>query len=475
MRVSEHYKLDRGQSELDFVDVDVYGDTPLYVDPRALRLLTTEWGQGCVSLIQHFFRSVLEAIREGRDDDAKRLLSGLREPNESHLGLSRGRARGSALGPELAVDVWEALSETDAATSGLLQDLEETALLVPGIDKDRVSDISTNIIREQLIEYTQAAADYYEIPLVNGVDSGPLWNQAAQRWDSRFERLPVTDEGKLLLVPKAIVRKKLDYNGSEYFNHYLLTYLQDVELRAGSELVRLLRSGQRRPPTKKSLKAKYGTSKPSIARLTREHPEALENYRDAKRNHFKPPLEHEDFFTEGLGELPDLGQLLADVRAIGAGKATADKYHKAVEKLLTALLYPALTLPQIEYPIHDGRKRIDISYSNIAERGFFGWIGAHYPSALIFVECKNYTDDPKNPELDQLTGRFSPRRGRVGLLICRTIGDRQTMGARCRDAADDDRGYVIALDDDDLALLVDQLTNTRQLMLLRERFEALIA
>ncbi len=475
MRVSEHYRLGRGQGELDFVDVDVRGDTPLYLDPRALRLLTTEWGQECVSLIQHFFRAVLAAIRQGRDDDSKRLLSGLREPNETHLGLSRDRARGSALGPALAVDVWEALSETDAATSGMLQDLEETALLVPGIDKDRVSDISTNIIREQLIEYTQAAAEHYAIPLADGVDSGPLWNPAAQRWHSRFERLPVATEGKLLLVPKAIVRKKLDYSGSEYFNHYLLTYLQDVELKAGSELVRLLRSGQRRPPTKKSLKAKYGSDKPSIARLTREHPEALENYRSAKRNHWKPPLEHEDFFTEGVGVLPDLGQLLADVRSISAGRVTADKYHQAVEKLLTALLYPALSLPQVEYPIHDGRKRIDISYSNIAERGFFAWIGAHYPSALIFVECKNYQGDPKNPELDQLTGRFSPRRGRVGLLVCRTIEDREAMASRCRDAADDDRGYVIALDDSDLATLVEQLTNTRQLKLLRERFEALIA
>jgi hypothetical protein len=475
MRVSEYYRLDRGQGELDFVDVDVRGDTRLYVDPRALRLLTTDWGQQCVSLIQHFFRAVLAAIREGRDDDAKRLLSGLREPNETHLGLSSDRARGSALGPELAIDVWEALAETDAATSGMLQDLEETALLVPGIDKDRISDIATNIIREPLIVYTQLAAEHYGIPLEDRVDSGPIWDASAGQWFSRFERLPLTPDGKLLLVPKAIVRKKLDYNGPEYFNHYLLTYLQDVELQAGSELVRLLKSGERRPPSKKSLKEKYGTSKPSIARLTREYPEALENYRAAKRDTFKPPLTHEDFFDEGVGDLPDLDSLLADVRALPAGKSAADRYHKAVEKLLSALLYPALTNPEIEYPIHHGRKRIDIAYANVAERGFFGWVANHFPSARIFVECKNYEGDPKNPELDQLTGRFSPRRGKVGLLICRRIRDKPTMAARCKDAANDDRGFVLALDDDDLDTLVRQLRESRRLTLLRERFDGLLA
>jgi hypothetical protein len=475
MKISEHYGLDRGQGELDFVDVDIRGDTPLYLDPRALRLLTTEWGQECVSLIQHFFREVLAAIREDRDDDAKRLLSGLREPNETHLGLSTDRARGSALGPELAVDVWEALAETDAATSGMLQDLEETALLVPGIDKDRVSDIATNIIREQLIEYTQLAAEHCGIPLEGNVDSGPLWDASAGQWTSRFERLPVTPEGKLLLVPKAIIRKKLDYNGSEYFNHYLLTYLQDVELQAGSELVRLLKNGELRPPSKKSLKEKYGTTKPSIARLTRDYPEALENYRAAKRDKFKPPLTHENFFEEGVGEVPNLDALLADVRAHAPGKAAADAYHKAVEKLLSALLYPSLANPEIEYRIHGGRKRIDIAYANVADSGFFGWVANHYPSAMIFVECKNYKDDPANPELDQLTGRFSPRRGKVGLLVCRVIEDKATMASRCKDAADDDRGFVMALDDDDLETLVEDMKAAHQLKLLRERFNALVA
>jgi hypothetical protein len=474
MRVSEYFRLNRHQGELDFVDVDIRGDTPVYVDPRALRLLTTDWGQECISLVQHFFRTVLAAIRAGDDVRAQRLLSGLHEPNETHLGLSTDHARGSGLGTGLAVDVWQALSETDAAVTGLLQDLEDTALLVPGIDRDRISDIATNIIREPLIRYTQDACEHYGIPLREGVDSGALWDQQQATWTSRHVRLPVTNEGKLLLVPKAIVRKVLDYDRSEYLNHYLLTTLQDVELSAGSELVQLLKNGSRRV-TKKSLKEKYGTDKGSIARLTREHPEALENYRADKRRRFKEPLTHEDFFVEGLGDAPELPTLLQAVTEIDAGRDAATEYHRAIENFLTALFYPNLTSPQIEYPIHDGRKVIDISYANVATRGFFGWLAKHYPCAMIFIECKNYSSDPANPELDQIAGRFSPRRGQVGLLICRSIDDKERMAARCRDTANDGRGYVIALDDDDLRELLGQYQATGELTLLRERFDALIS
>lgn len=160
MRVSEYFKLERTQPSLDFVDVDIYGDVRIFVDPRALRLLPSEWGDECVSLIQNFFRSVLAAIHGGQSDRAQSLLRTLREPNKTHLGLSRKKARGRALGPESARDVWGSLSKSEAVESGLLEDLEDTILMVEGIDVDIVSDITTNIIREPLIRYTQDACSY---------------------------------------------------------------------------------------------------------------------------------------------------------------------------------------------------------------------------------------------------------------------------------------------------------------------------
>ena len=98
MRVSEHYNLGRTQPALDFVDVDIYGDSRVFIDPYALRLLPSAWADECVFLVQDFFRRVMGFINTGRHQDARTLLASLREPNETHLGLSRDRARGRALG-----------------------------------------------------------------------------------------------------------------------------------------------------------------------------------------------------------------------------------------------------------------------------------------------------------------------------------------------------------------------------------------
>lgn len=479
MKVSRRFNLQGSQSQLEFIDVDLAKDVALFVDPRALRLLDSEWAEECVALVQDFFRSVLAHIALSEDDGAKRLLRVLREPNETHLGLSRNEPRGHGLGDNSAVDVFQALSQSEAVKSGLLEDLEDTVLMTPGIGNDIISDITTNIIRGPLIEFTNLSCKYHNIPLAREVDSGPLWNPVQHQWESMYVELPVVDDKKLILVPKVIVRRRLEYQPEDYFNNYILEALREVELGANSELVELLRNGGRRV-TKKALREKYGSGKQVIADLTRKNPALLERYRAAKKADPDRPLTHSELaMTEEIPG-PDWDTLLGAVTAVKPGRDGASAYHLAVEALLQALFYPSLVNPVRESRLHEGRKRIDIRFTNASRDGFFWRIHAHHGilAGFVVVECKNYKEDIANNELDQLAGRFSPSRGQLGILAYRSADDPALCLQRCKDAFHDARGWILPIDDNDLTLLVaerkadpDNVTFT----LLEERFAAIIS
>jgi len=473
-RVSVEYRLGATQPSLPFVDVDVTRDVRVFIDPRALLLDRSDHGADCVSLVQDFFQEVLRLIRVGNDARARVLLGQLREPNETHLGFSRGSSRGRGLGRGTARQVWDALRNSEAVHTGLLEDLEDTILMIEGISHDRVSDITTNIIREPLIHFTQQVCHDYGIP-TQRVDSGPIWNPRRKRWTNHFVDLPVA-RGKLLLVPKEYVRQRMDYDQDEYYRHFILEYLREQELRdPNSALVEVLKDGTRRV-TKKSLEERYGTGKAAIVRLTREHPDVLDRYRRSKEGRLAPPLTHNTLAEETDTEEPDWDALLAAVLDVPPGLEHADRYHRAAQDLLNALFYPQLTQPRREWRIHEGRKRIDIVYSNVSYEGFFRWAADHYGAPLVVVECKNYSRDVANPELDQLAGRFSPRRGRLGLLLCRSFDDKGTFLSRCRDTASDDRGYIVPLDDEDLKQLVAEARDSARpaFRVLRDRFDELI-
>jgi hypothetical protein len=106
--------------------------------------------------------------------------------------------------------------------------------------------------------------------------------------------------------------------------------------------------------------------------------------------------------------------------------------------------------------VDEGRKRIDILFRNSAEEGFFSRLAhshkIHCP--YVSVECKNYSEDPNNPELDQLMGRFSRKRGRFGILVCRRIDDQQKMLRKLQDVVNNTEGAVIILEDSDVMTLL---------------------
>jgi len=477
MRVSEYYSLGRTQPYLDFVDIRLDTDIPVFLDPTGIKSLDSQWGHELSSLLQSFFECVLENIKAGNDQKAQNLLSSLNERNEFHLGYSQGESRGHAFGTISAESVWGALSKSQASLTGLLQDLEDTCLLIHGIGTDMISDAVCNILRGPLIRYTQDMCRYYGIPLVENVDSGPVWNPIKEIWENSFVALPATDYGKVVLVPKVLVRHKVSYKYDEYYRHFLLPEMQIEELHARTTLVQVLKDGSERV-TKKALMEKYGSDKLAVVNETFKRPHVLEEYRDEKNSKAPLPLTHEEFSEVEESEKPDWDGLIRELQSIRTGKDVSTEYENVIEKIFTSLLYPSLCYPTKQHNIHEGRKRIDITYTNEARNGFFAWLSLHYPSSMIFVECKNYGKEVGNPEVDQLSGRFSPSRGKVGILTCREVEDKGRLLARCIDTAKDSRGFIIYLDDHDIIALINDRKNnpeSNEYPLLRIKFNALVS
>lgn len=456
MRVSQAYNLNRNQSSLDFLDISLISDIPVYLDPSAIRSLVSPWGQELTATLNNFFGLVLSNIQKGQHDEARSLLASLSESNEYHLGVSVGRSRGHAFGEGSAEDVWSALTKNKSNIAKLLNNIEDSILLVPGVGPDMVSDALCNILRGPFIRFTQEACAYYGIPLTHNVASGPIWNVKAEKWDAGLVTLPCHDQfGKFILVPKNLVRHKISCDAHSYYRHHLLPMMQRHEIKTGSSLVRY-RKDETPFVTKKSLMDKYGADKLSIIEQTQKFPNALEKYKTFIEQHPTPPLSHNQVSSLVKETSTDWDKFIVELRALRAGSTHASAYEDLIERIFTSLFYPSLCNPTKQATIHEGRKRLDLRYTNESQSGFFYWIKDQLPSLFIAVECKNYSGDVANPEVDQLAGRFSPSRGKVGILVYRKVQNKGALDARCKDTALDGRGWIVNLDDDDVIALIEE-------------------
>lgn len=404
---SQLFGISKDQAQLDFVDIDPARDLPLFIDPYVFGVSSGRWAETCNRSILSFFQAALDAVQSGDDARGRGLLNNLGEPNETCLGVSSGPPAGRGVSGKLAVDLYERLKRSRAAQTGLLSELSECELFVDGIGPDKISDITTNIIRKHLIDYTQEQCHLHGVSLTGQVSSGWLWDETAGRWTQEYVSLPVVADRKIILIPKASVRWKLGFSHQEYYNKFILEFLQAEHLSQGTALVETLKNGRQRV-TKKKLEEIHSLSKSFLTTFTEDHPDVLAHYRTMLG---VPRSITDEELIETFDEAIFARVLADELDRISPGNEQAARFHDFMKGVLEFLFYPDLIYPEKEFEIHDGRKRIDLVFTNNASGNFFyrRLIDARSSSVKLMFECKNYAKEIANPELDQIAGRFSPQ------------------------------------------------------------------
>ncbi|WP_454874795.1 hypothetical protein [Paraburkholderia xenovorans] len=451
MLFSKYFKLEKRQAELDFVDIELEGDTPLYVDPYALTTRDDEWSVECHQLVVSFFQKLLQAVQANDERRGIQLLAHLGEPEETHLGVSQVGNKGRGIGPGQAKDLFEALRNSKAAKTALLEDLPDFALFIPGIGRDKISDMTTNIIRRLLISYTQSQCTLLNIPM-NRVASDFFWDGNSEEWRQEYVELPVCDGKKVILIPKYTVRYQVGVDHTEYRSKFVLEFLKEEHRRADDALVTAIRDKKgniiKKTVYKKTVDDYYPKTKDFLAEFSKTHPDVIDGYRERLKL--------------AATKIPDLGagggaiterdianDLSAALVAIAPGRDTANAYHEIMIGIVSFLYFPNLIYPKKEAEINEGRKRIDITYTNGKDSGLFYRIALdqNIKANTVHVECKNYTKDIANPEFDQLLGRFDHTRGKFGMLLYRSSEDQEGVLRRCKDAVRSNLGVILPIDD----------------------------
>lgn len=450
-KFSQYFKLGLSQRELDFVDITTDRDTPVYVDPYAIEIRDDLWANTASEHIRTFFIEVLAALRSGDDARAQNLMSHFQEPNETCLGVSRGEPAGRGVGNIQSGQLIRAIKKSSAYATGLLSDLSEMSLYVERMDRDKISDLTTNIIRFLLAQYTKEQCEIYGIPMQQYV--GPAgWSVDRLNWESRYLQLPYIEGKALLLVPKYIVRRRLSLDSQEFYNKQITDFLVAEHLKANSSLVHSIKGGKVKKVFKRDVRADKPKSKSLIADIVQKNPSLLVLFKEIAKKRGA-----EAIFGDSEPSLQVVCEAIsASLHDTPPGREDAEKYHRLVLAALTVLFYPSLIHPHKEWDIHDGRKRVDIVYTNAANEGFFAHRrdAANTAATVVVVECKNYSSDIGNAELDQLAGRFDDNRGRFGIIACRNVEDEQLLLRRCRDIAVRGLGFVICLTDADLVQML---------------------
>lgn len=429
------------QAEVDFVIPRAGVDLPLGIDPFLLFKSRDPTLAELHRVVLAAFNRGVDAIRTGDAATARRILH-YPEVSEIALGYTQAGRRGSGVGEFLTELLIESILETPAILENGVRHVEEMQLVSVGIGPDRVSDIVANIIKRQLILYTQAQARMWDVPLKTGVPLHNIWNAEAAVWEDEYIDLPISpvDGQPLLFVPRRIVRALPWINYDDFLRLEFQTYLRAKRVRG-----RLARKKKRAdtpaPP------------KPEVVQTARRDYQRVRSYvarKEAARAKAQPSAGYLE-----LSPICDETNRLEDkLRQILVGHATAAQYQRTVLEILNTCFNPELIDGQLEVKTIHGTERRDIIFVNDSDHTFWDYVRNEHSSLLVMFEAKNVqqltTDD-----LNQTATYLGDRIGRLGFIVTRHAMPDPLFQKALSIYNESPRKIILALSDDDLIRLLE--------------------
>ncbi|WP_295230355.1 hypothetical protein [uncultured Chryseobacterium sp.] len=236
MTFSEYYNIELDSNDSWF-DPILQTDTLLFIDPLLLSNVGFKPFLQSYSEIMQFFKNAFEIAAKSERKKAdlyfRKLNNMLLFPEVEELCLGYSTStKGAGSGKGFSEDILNGIYNSIEAGLINIDRFENIGLFSMGIGRDRISDITANIIKSDLITYTQAIVKKYsdkittkKFPIRN-----TKFNMKTLVWEKELIELPLNPYNNkgILLCPKKILNIDSYMSKDSFLDYVWETHNNDV-------------------------------------------------------------------------------------------------------------------------------------------------------------------------------------------------------------------------------------------------------
>ena len=225
MLFSEYFNI-KSLGDEDWFNPILTQDTLLFIDPFAVFKSKDELFKDTYSEMMYFFQQAFELIAHAGGNknnlSYKKAESMLLFPEENAfcLGYSKTR-RGSGTGPLWAKTLASNINSIIARGVTHISHFEELGIFCTGVGPDRLSDMTTNLLKNRFITYTQRICNLHEVPMKKVRVQNAYFDYEFKRWCDSECLLPVNPykgNSPVILVPKDFLNMLPEINSDDFIN-----------------------------------------------------------------------------------------------------------------------------------------------------------------------------------------------------------------------------------------------------------------
>lgn len=223
--------------EEDWFNLSLNRDSPLFIDPMLVFQTDKEEFINSGKRIKDFFKNVFErvALLKGTEkiktDQILQKMLEFEEPKELCLGITKYGSDGRGIGQNFSIQIREGIVNLlDLGLEEFGEYVSPIEMFVDGIGWDRIGDIMGNLLKEDLIKYTQKICKENNIPTKKVAIKNIKFDKTLG-WIHDKKELPINPLNKkpIILVPKDFLSTNFHLDREDFLEYAL--HIENNELR----------------------------------------------------------------------------------------------------------------------------------------------------------------------------------------------------------------------------------------------------
>ena len=420
-RLNDYHNLPFTQEVSDFAIPFLDEDIPLYVDPFLMWKSPSLQDQSLHAALVSSFNYLGTLFKSKKARQAISALISISECTEAGLGSAHDK-RGKRIGESAAVEILNLFDSIPQISAIGFKHIEEIQLFVDQISKDRISDITCNLIKSFLIDYTIEQCAKHSIP-TSDCNLDDIFDYQTKELKSEIVTLPInpTSGQPLLLIPKRWLRFSPWINFDDYFT--------SAFIKAGE----------------------FPKKRVPLLQFNRRNYDMVQAYLELKEK-AQAECKNDPLFKPIA--VTSAKRKLVQIKTLPTGKDNnADKnYEDATCQLLASLFYPQLDFAHEQSRTESGVLIRDLVFYNNRTVDFLKDAYDSYGSRQIVFELKNVREIERD-HINQLNRYLSNEFGRFGVLVTRNPLPKSVQ-KNIIDLWSGQRKCIVVLTDSDLDLMV---------------------
>ncbi|GGH34062.1 hypothetical protein GCM10007354_16350 [Acinetobacter courvalinii] len=292
-----HFNIPENYAGIDFLDINLEKDTPLFIDSYYLTWSKNIYCQKALSTQKIFMEELMLSLKNGNDQKASELCNHFPEPKCTGIGLSAASFNGRGSEKIKVEKILHSLKKSKAAQTGLLEDLEELILVTEGIGADTISDITTNICMKHFAQYTLEKCKELNIPTELTKKNFYYFCEQDKEWKKTKFELPHVPLGKeqvhsaIVLLPNEILDGIISYDTQFFFTNIATPlYVKEVlKKQPTASFIYSVKSTKERKVNvtdMRNLHPEYRGGKKNMDKLIASNPKLLKDYKEVARSRY---------------------------------------------------------------------------------------------------------------------------------------------------------------------------------------------